>query len=268
MRPYGKSPWISKPPLGTKIKGSDPLANGLIGAWLFNEKAGDTFLNVATPHHGISTGTGNAWKVGRLGTGLTNTTGNGGINIADEAVFDVGLNFSVAVGFVLEQSPGITAPIVVKWEEVLQRSWAIGLGSTNLLRGFVSYDGVLNNNVSGSAITVGALNHVVFAYDGVAQTITLYKNGVVDAVSGATGGGQVFNSTSPVQFNRATFGGGTSNNFCTFYYAYIWNNRVLSKGDAVRLMLNPYALATPRRRSLAAKYPASAYVSRMFHVFY
>jgi len=44
-----------KPPRGTQIDKSHPLARGLVAAWLFNEGAGETVWDYAGPNHGTMT---------------------------------------------------------------------------------------------------------------------------------------------------------------------------------------------------------------------
>ena len=66
--------WYTKPPIGTGINWSHPLAWGLVGAWVFNEGMGTTVYNAAsggTSNNGVFHGgpTWGSWSV-RLGLQL------------------------------------------------------------------------------------------------------------------------------------------------------------------------------------------------------
>jgi hypothetical protein len=43
------TPWTTKPPLGTQINWSHPLARGLIACWLLNERNGNIINNLTSP---------------------------------------------------------------------------------------------------------------------------------------------------------------------------------------------------------------------------
>lgn len=267
MQIFNSAPWGpigNKPPLGSVINGGHPLAEDLVGAWIFNEVGSNTFLNLATPHHGTSTGTSNAWTTGLYGPGLGNGNATGGIDIADEASFDTGINLSVAIGFTLIALPGSNAaPFITKWEDTptAARSWAICTNSSNQIRVLTSSQTSSGLTVDGQAVgrtlVANTFYHVVFSFDG--TNLNLYVNGLLDATAVSTFTGALFNSTIPVQINRANIGAIVNqSNYGVYHYAYIWNNRVLTKADAVQLMLNPYCMIASRQRQFLAKAAAVA----------
>ena len=51
-----KTPWTSKPPIGSQIDWSHPLAKGLVGCWLMNEGGGNVVNDIARRNNGTNYG--------------------------------------------------------------------------------------------------------------------------------------------------------------------------------------------------------------------
>lgn len=232
----------TKPPLGSQINWGHPLANGMLGCWLFNEGGGSKILNIASPlYHGTLTT-----------NGLTDTTWKGGL-------YGLVVSHSNA-----HTSNGVTIPALTSTTTHTLATWvkltSIASSYQNLLgnsgtSGYWTLSGKLNSytgaadKLSTTAVSTGVW--VFWICSVLAGNATFYLNGVADGT--ATG-------IPSYPFNGMLCDNGASEQFTgSMSHQYLWVGRALTASDARTLYTDPFCMIQfPRRRNITGAAAAAA----------
>lgn len=222
--------WMSKPPAGTQIDWTHPLAQGLVGCWLFNECAGVRANNLAAFQHGTLT-SGAAFVPGGVQFDGTDDHVQTTLAINNSS----GLSFSVWINLT---SAG-NYPIVI--------SYGVNADTVPELRG-QSTSGkieIVNRNTNSGALDPTAIlgtgwHHYVATCS--KSTFCLYRNG--KTVSTASVSHSIAGSVA-VRFGRRSndeFGSLCLTGRLDRPMIY---NRLLSPAEASWLYTAPYAFLAP-----------------------
>jgi hypothetical protein len=231
--PYRKYGQI-KPPLGAQILRGHDLASGLVGCWLFNEGGGTTLTDLSEKSfNGIITGP--TWAAGKLGPALTCTyvtIPTGFYTTPSSKTFFMWVKTSVggAAPWLLMYN-GTTQELGLQLQSGGQVSFMVWLGGAKTA-------------TSTQSVNDGVWHQVVGVYDAVAQTVSVYVDGIRSATTAApgvtafeddylsfcgVGNGHGIGSSS--------FNGQIDN--CMIY------NRALNPIEILHLYTNPYAFIAP-----------------------
>ena len=187
--------WVIKPPPGTAVDHTSPLANGLVAAWHFDQ--GATPVNLANPALSGAYMGAPLLSPTADGTGMTSLTDADYLDVSDPGhVIDLtAAPFSVAVDFYYgAQAPGM---VILGRDSYLNNGFNIqtshdGIGKKILSE--VNHDGTTDYiHTANDVLVVGAINRALFVFDGAIGTV--YVNGVVQPL--AYGGAYTPPTTPP-----------------------------------------------------------------------
>lgn len=232
-------PQTNKPPLGSLINWAHPLAKGLVGCWLINEKSGNRIIDYC----GMRNATMGSTPI-RVSEGVKTAKLS-----TDVMPLPVRLNTYANVTIMTKLNPA----------EVSTNTGAVLAGTTYTDGGYGFYvysNNTIYVNVSGSypLLTVPANYFVV----GQIRTLAFSKQG---AVGNLYGDGIFLTSESYTPAGCFGFDslngyvGGTAQFNGTIYYIYVWN-RPLSAQEIAYLYAFPYAMF--ERRPIWMDYVAVA----------
>jgi len=89
---------LMKPPLGIQLNRGHPLAHGLVGCWLMNERAGDNVYDLSG--NGNTGSVVNAkWDADKFGSCLSFDGSGDYVEIADDSSLDLDEDFAISVWF-------------------------------------------------------------------------------------------------------------------------------------------------------------------------
>ena len=230
----------TKPPLGSRIDWSHPLATGLVGCFLLNENGGTTVFDLASAQL-LPVASGTSWSSGLLSDAAAH-----GVYTTCPAVFKVGPPISLvwqghsvgtADGFAYifginannTGSSPFNAALISYNTNASQVTFfctATG-GGTNVEIDF----GAMPSGTAQLAVTWGATSN------NTNNPISCYKNGILGNQSVETGTPIAYSSTSQIGIG----GYPTLNSRLAHDFALIYN-RALNPGDVQWLAEEPYAL--------------------------
>lgn len=178
----------TKPGISTRIDWTDPLSQGLVGCWLFNEGGGYK----ANGHGGIFTATAGSWGVGGFIT--DGTTISGALQLANNAgasAFNFEGNFTVTIVFrpinpsggnqtLIAKGYGIatTYPFAINWDFANNRWSFLRKGTTGtavgalFLHGNANTVSIMTIGKSGSNVFCATTNKNSFLYQTATDTTT------------------------------------------------------------------------------------------------
>ncbi len=231
-----------KPPCGTSLNRSDPLARGIKAAYLLNEGAGAKVTNYAHAVNGTFATPTLGW--GR-GYGGSSFKGNG------SSVY-VSLGSS-------STNPWLSCPGEMTIVSMIQLTNTSTLGSI-CTDGASGYQWIFEANRNAGKLSVGWTNNL-FCYSAASLTAgTWYTVGMTRSLSGSTYTASTWinglfdnsgtTSTVPSSQQGSWIGRLSSSNQYfngTIEYVYIWN-RVLSSTEMLTIHQHPYRMFTPISR--------------------
>jgi len=238
-----------KPPLGSFINWSHPLANGLVGCWIFNEGTGDT-VNDLTLNRNNGTIYGAVWQDNGL-----YLDGNDVIEIPYSSSLDITGAITVFTLTNISSLSPVHQYIVDRWTYTSgnYRAWALNLDYATL-----TWRASVNGYDSGAIVVAydftGYDNQPVSiggTYDGSSE-LKLYINGL--NVANNTGLSSIVSTTQPVYIGAGDTGLAYPLTG-TIYYTYIYN-RALSADEIRWLHADPYAFITSPMRFYDLEVPA------------
>lgn len=92
--------WVyhNKPPMGWPLDLSEPINDGLVGYWLFNEGSGNKVFDLSeNGHTGTFQGTAPSWTSGKFGSAVLLPGTDESIDIGTSSVLDVAGPFTLSV---------------------------------------------------------------------------------------------------------------------------------------------------------------------------
>lgn len=244
--------WSIKPPPGAQINRGHPLAQGLVGAFLFNEGGGLTVRNLAgQASNGALTAT--TWAQGPWGSDLVFNGTTFFVTIpSDPKINNLGPLtivfwglYNAPVTYFLDKSDG----------NVSNGDWMIDIVTTNTMR-FRKELGTSNHDSRCAIPTTGIWFQFACTWTGVIGTTAqtkMYVNGRSQAVTESVlgSGARVDNSLS-LQIAKSkidgTFLGGQMDHLLIY-------NRVLSPTEIAQLYGDPFGMMIPQYS--APKVPGS-----------
>jgi hypothetical protein len=221
-----------KPPRGTLVNKSHPIARGLVACWLLNEGGGNTLFDVSGNGKNLAKNSAATWVIGEAGFGYDQDA-NESTSIADFHVNNITLETRV-----IHQSArnGNTAynGIVAKWVTGSD-CWFLGANAGGFSF-WVSTSGG-DYGIDTGTFTNGVLFHEVGTYDG--ETSRLYVDGL-ELSTNATPSGNLNTYTTATWLGRQQ--SSTARWFPgTIFYVRIWD-RALTAVEVRWLYEEPYAM--------------------------
>lgn len=254
----GTAAWHTKPPLGARLNSSHPLAKGLIGHWLFNERGGLRALDSsgrghhATPAVGATPGWG---AVSRIGAGVSMPSPNAlDVPTTSHLVFVSGDRITVSIWAhpaALSTARGLMAKNCLTITPANYIFYLTAIPSFDLL--YTDNTDVTNHHWRSTvAPPSGALVHIVFDWVFAAGGNPLcFINGQPSGGSWVEGTGTVAPTThdGPFELGRHPDFGVIDG---SLFHVALWKNRLaFTTRDALLLYRHPYAMLQPwRRRSV------------------
>jgi hypothetical protein len=249
--------WIAMGPRGVGGSGCRAPASGLVGWWKFDETSGTSASDSSgNGNTGTLSASNAAFAAGRINNGLslTNVNANtsGLVNIANPSnfAFDYNTPFTLAAWIYRTDS---TVETDIMGKENPQSSWhgySLWLDQDShcagcLMDSFYSsgMGGVSTVYTNAGTVPNNTWTHVAETYDGSgnASGVTLYINGVSQALSGDTSGtiNASLHVTQPFQVGGDGDGDGTADAGCCTFKGKIDDarvyNRALSAGEVTQL---------------------------------
>ncbi len=225
-----------KPPFGFKLNKKHKLAQGLVGAWLMNEYAGNTVYDLSgNGNHGTINDAD--WVAG----GLDFPGSNNYINCGDGTDLHFESNFTI--------SQWVKTDTIVSYDSFFSK----GESTSNTYHNYLSYRNTdtsfkcsIGNEVTyditpAIPLSKGVLHNIIFKVDD--DFLYVYVDNIQKAkttrtVTGLTGANKklLFGAWSTTSYNDY-------NGF--IYYTLIYN-RALSASDIAQLHRTPYAFFQPK----------------------
>ncbi len=248
-------PWLQKPPVSARINSANPLSQGLLAGWPFNENSGSTVANFArygTIINGTLAG-GTSWGSGPTGSVLAFDGSSGYVGVATGTTLSSLSALSISAWINTAATPASTLQMIVARYDsslafpangyYLSIFDATGTGVAQAR--IVVQDGTTSNGIQGlTTISPGRWYHIVGTWNH-QGTMTVFVNGIVDnSVSSAVTGATPSNST-PV-YVGGRYSGSTPEKYWngSIDFPLIWN-RALSASEVAALYARPYHLFQP-----------------------
>ena len=245
--------YFAKPPSGAKVNSADRLSRGLVGAWLFNEKAGGPRDAV-----GVNNGTlvnAPTWGASRWGQSLTLTAGSSqAVTFADTnalaAIGAANAAFTIGVRFVFSGNTFTAYNLFGRGTNSgLSRLIRLQIDSSNRVAADL-YDGSNNPSAAGGAVggagSVATAMLVRWNRYGTNQ-IRVYLNGVqVASATDTTAANALNGSTQTWYVGRRADGVGGAFFSGAVDSAFVWN-RGLTPQQAAAWSADPVRMFRPRR---------------------
>ncbi len=247
----------TKPGPGASINGAHPLAQNLVGAWLFNEFAGTRVSSLITNQDNLSFISGN-WVAGQpYGTILVDSFSGAGLKlVSPSSLLKPTTQVSVHIrGAETGQATGSSNCAVVSMQFTNSNTspfWAYGIHrDTTDQTGCYWLDdtSATSNNIhsagcfNGGASPAGAPFSATLAYDGV--NINGYFKGILKATHARTG---TLSYGTPQLDISSDFSSDTAK--IASDVIYIWN-RGLKASEVEWLHYEPYALIDTKKPKLS-----------------
>lgn len=258
----------SKPPVGTQLNLSHPLAKGLTGCWLLNESGGAVLNDISGNNNQVTLASAPTWGPNKLS--FNGSSQFGYISSPPASLKPAALTVA---GWVKANSLSGIQPVVAECPTGMAgdgRGYYLQIGTNASFTIGNSPGGGFHSATGASTLTTGKWYHLVGTYDGTA--LKVYVNGVLDGTT----------STSvTISYTDAASGGPSPQ---TFYiaglhlnasgqldpanmdllngdigYVYIYN-RALSAAEVQQLYTAPFAFLTPR--TATAAFPPTTTITR------
>jgi len=234
-----------KPLAGDLLDYGNPLAQGLVSLWPFNEDPGNKVFDLVGNNVGTFAGTAPSWSAGKFGSAVRLPGTNEYVNCGDMSEVEGIDSFTIIVGFSTKaQTDGQFHGIVNKGEYYATGdSFAITIyGDTgaNKIRTSIGTD--IYGIPTMSALVQDQHYQFAWAYDKGSSTYNLYLDGTALAVTPT--GSFV---TLPDVVESVTFGKGRFYHNGLIDYVMIWN-RTLSASEISQLYYEPFSMFKRRRR--------------------
>ena len=228
---------MNKPPLGSQINWSHPLAKGLIGGWLVNELTGRNLFAI-----GKIQGNKIAIKTWRRGNYVMFPNAkDGNFDAISSLLQNIRGLSNGEFSFVINLFCPTSTTATVKYIFTNTAGNYLRVIATDAIVYYrKGYSGQATRTTVANTLTVGAWQQIIVSKKpgSAGTTISIYKNGV-ECTYSATG-----NATLPFDPDSTTCRLGTDtsgNNFADFYFSYIYiYDRGLSFQEVKQLHIDPY----------------------------
>jgi len=246
-----KTPWSSKPPVGSQIDWSHPLSCGLVGAWLLNEGNGLVGYDLLKKHNCLLRSVvaqPQRWGISSKGMGTLHSSPLGTINTIGTGLLGENNSFTI-VGLFYPQS--VTNPMLVtkgsdgtSWGWLDSNGWSIQLNlTTNTMFPYFSIvttsGGAAARTAQGTTAQVINKPCMLVGSWQKGKEVRVYVNGKLGAIT-ATTADTLRNPTTNMQFG--VYGSVFLTGYINFVYIY---SRVLSPSEIQQLYIDPYCFIKP-----------------------
>ena len=228
-----------KPPRGTLLNKSHPLARGLVGCWLMNEGTGERIFDYSgNGNHGLMTNMDPTtdWKAGPHGWAVDFDGNDDYISIGAKPIFDANRAYSWHLLFSVA-SVGAIYRLMQKCVDGVSgyQIWLMNTGA------IVIQNAHTNETASSVPVCVASniVYHVIVVYDDV---VGIYINGI-DETADSTIGIMVPDYTSDHKITA------TQNTFLGCVQSAAIYDRALSPAEIAWLYREPYAMFENTSRS-------------------
>ena len=240
-----KTPWTSKPPIGSQIDWSHPLSRGLVGCWLMNEKCGSISNNLVNAYFGNGVITGATWGSSIKGSKLL-FSGTNIVNCGNKIIPNMTNQTWLAMVYPTTIDATNRRVMVIDDTTPATNRTALTVTNTVVANGIriaITATGTNSDSIA-NAVNLNAWNLIGFTWKGrdISQ-VNIYSNGknVTASVPGSAtawndsaGGFRIGNrqdAAAPLLGSIA---------FCYLY------NRVLSPSEIRQLYQEPYCFIKPQ----------------------
>jgi len=225
-----------KPPLGTRVNPSHPLAQHLVFALHMNETGGSVLWNAVTglPQVDLSVAT--------VTINQRNASPHGGMTIGISAGTASNTAAMISPAVTVLVNTAITVEAFVRWQSSDSFGALITQGNTSGL--YVLSTGKVQlyaTAASTGGLVAGAWSHIVVTRT-VANTVDYYINGKFDSTA-ALGTGQI-------AFNSLLNNNGSETFVGDISHVRIWSGRALSATEIAWLYRSPFDLCYPMQRRI------------------
>lgn len=226
--------WTTKPPYGTLLDPSNPFTAGLGACFTFAEACGNPY-DLVSGQAIVRAGT-TTWGLGPSAQVGSNLAGNASTGTANGTLplINSWTTFSTAILWMCPASPTPTTSGRIV-EKGANNDWAITISNASALKIGCQVGATITMS-SASNLVDGTWHMLVLTYDG--ATARLYVDGAFNASGTAAGKVGTANPLNLFKFS-------SSNSFSTNSHLsglWIWQNRVLTPGDAFAHYSSPWQM--------------------------
>lgn len=238
---------LTPPPIGTPINKSHPLAQGLVGCFLFNEGGGQKALNsVLSNNTGGTLTNGAIYQVKQRGSCVSLDGTNDYVQLGSTTTFNLPSACTLSAWINTNTVAAGTRQIICNSDAaggIVQYTFEINRTTGGIVR-LLANSGVIAVS-STTLLTANKWYHLVGSRSGTGGnwTYTIYINGVQDAqATGVTG------NPNPHQIDSIGCGGnGAFQFFNGFIQDVKYYNRCLSATEVRQLYLAPYSMFVSKK---------------------
>ena len=250
--------WSEKPPVGAQLNLGHPLAQGIVGCWLFNENSGLRAYDLSGRGNTGTLTNGPTWSAGRRGRALNFDGVNDDVLAGTGSSLNITGNITIAAWIYPKSFGGGTkGRIFDKNDASPTVGYDLQLEDTTVNDGFawVLGNGAASTSSNANVIQLNQWQHVVLSYNG--SNCNFY-------VDGTSAGSPAFTTNSSSSSTITASIGGRASDTARQFDGLIDEvriyNRALSSTEVRWLFTDPYACfvpPAPRLRYFIAAPPAA-----------
>ena len=237
----------TKPQQGVAIQWGHPLADGLVGCWLFNEQNQNFIVDLARHNNGTLTNTP-TWRSGLQGSELDFASASDEyVNIGNPLALQITGSITIATSYRLTTVLA-TQQLVTKDKDTGGRAYTLdivnnaGFGVRFYINGGSGTD--TNLAKEGRTAVAGDDQIVHAVYNQAVPKLYLFTGGVQRGVSGTTDA-SIPTATANVLFARREYAGFTEPLNGQLRFVFIWN-RALQHSEVAWHAAEPYVFCVPQ----------------------
>ena len=228
-------PWTTKPPLGTPIDKSNPLAQGLVGSWALNENGGSVLKDSAGKYDAALTSP--VWGNNALTFGGSQHAAVTLPNLASYTILTIqqhGTDYYDIRSSVDQDDGGGNRIFQFRVE---------GPGTANSPVSFIPFDTSVTPYVITSTNSFPANVDYVMAATMTGKSANLYVNGILNGSTTMTANGAGITSNIPTWFGERY---SVSQPFYGKMKLVLIYNRALSQKEIKEISINPWRIFVPK----------------------
>ena len=233
---------ISRPPQGSQVNKSHPLARGLIGAWLFNENAGNILYSLASSPNATIQSPSSPWVQDELGPAINGTGSTTNYGIAGAGTISLPVTI---VAIVRPASTGVTRLQIFAHNNGATATNGIYVFGNNATPSNLFFGSVGNAETSLTGLNFTTLNVYYFLAITVSPTggtLNGYMGFLGKTLSTASAGAVVLSHFAATEFELGNCLNSSNNAFPGHIAEILYYNRVLSSQEINEINKNPFGM--------------------------